>query len=148
MTTGSLDRKLCLLGGQLFGVSDCRIYRVLPGIALAAALAWLSVRLSTLIGVDLMGFTKSPISPVMIAILLGLIVANVVRLPAWTKDGITFAVKKVLRLGIILLGIRLSVFGVLQLGALGVPIVLLTIGSALFITTYVVSPLYKVKSSC
>jgi uncharacterized integral membrane protein (TIGR00698 family) len=56
-------------------------------------------------------------------------------LPAKLKPGLTFGMKKMLRLGIILLGIRLSVFDVLRISALGVPIILLSVASALFFTT-------------
>jgi uncharacterized integral membrane protein (TIGR00698 family) len=117
------------------GVTVNKIPSLLPGLLVAALLAWLSIWLSKYIGVNLMGFEKTPISAVTMAILLGLIISNVIPLPALLKPGLTFAVKKVLRLGIILLGIRLSVFDVFKLGALGVPIVLLCILGALFFTT-------------
>jgi uncharacterized integral membrane protein (TIGR00698 family) len=108
---------------------------LLPGLLAAALLAWLSIWLSEFVGVTLMGFEKTPISAVMVAIVLGLIIGNLIRLPASLKPGFTFSVKKVLRLGIILLGIRLSVFDVVRLSALGVPIVLFCVVSALFFTT-------------
>ena len=66
-----------------------------------------------------------------------MIIGNLIRLPASLKPGLTFSVKKVLRLGIILLGIRLSIFDVFKLGALGVPIVMICIVGALVITTLV-----------
>ncbi len=112
-----------------------RVPSLLPGLMVAALLAWLSIWLSKYVGVTIMGFAKTPISSVMVAILLGLIVGNTVHLPASLKPGLNFAVKKMLRLGIILLGIRLSIFDVFRLGALGVPIVALCILSALFFTT-------------
>jgi uncharacterized integral membrane protein (TIGR00698 family) len=120
---------------NLLGVTVDEIPSLLPGLLVAALLAWLSIWLSKYIGVSLMGFEKTPISAVMMAILLGLIISNVIPLPVSLKPGLTFAVKKVLRLGIILLGIRLSIFDVFKLGALGVPIVLLCILGALFFTT-------------
>jgi len=104
-------------------------------VLLAAALAWLSIWLSDYIGVSLMGYEKTPVSAVMVALILGLVINNTIILPEMLKPGFKFAVKKVLRLGIILLGIRLSVFDVLKLGALGTPIVVLCILAALFITT-------------
>ena len=107
-----------------------------PGLAATVALAWVSIWLSRFLGVQVMGFARSPVSPVMVAIVLGLVFGNVTPLPAAFKPGLTFAVKKLLRLGIILLGIRLSIFDVFQLGARGVPIVLLTIASALLVTRW------------
>jgi uncharacterized integral membrane protein (TIGR00698 family) len=58
-------------------------------------------------------------------------------MPGLLKPGLNFAVKKVLRLGIILLGIRLTIFDVLRLGVYGVPIVLICITGALLVTTYI-----------
>lgn len=120
---------------NLFGVKASQVPSLLPGLLAAALLAWLSIWLSKFVGVTLIGFEKTPISAVMVAIVLGLITGNLVRLPATLKPGFAFSVKKVLRLGIILLGIRLSVFDVVRLSALGVPIVLFCIVSALFFTT-------------
>ena len=101
-----------------------------------ALLAWLSIVLAEYAGTKLMGFDKSPVSPVMLSILLGLIISALVPMPAVLVPGLDFVVKKVLRLGIILLGIRLTIFDVFRLGALGVPIVLICVTGALLLTTW------------
>jgi uncharacterized integral membrane protein (TIGR00698 family) len=98
-------------------------------------LAWLAIWLSDFIGTAILGFVKTPISPVMLAILLGMLVSATLRLPDVLKPGLTFAIKKLLRLGIILLGIRLTIFDVLRLGACGIPVVVVCIVCALLITT-------------
>jgi uncharacterized integral membrane protein (TIGR00698 family) len=108
-----------------------------PGLVVALLLAWFSIWLSEFVGVTVLKFEKTPVSAVMLAILLGLVIRTVVPLPVMLRPGLTFAVKKVLRLGIILLGIRLTVFDVLRLGAYGVPIVALCVIGALFLTTRV-----------
>jgi uncharacterized integral membrane protein (TIGR00698 family) len=97
----------------------------------------LSIGLGDLIGEALLGFDRSPISPVMIAIILGLSIRSLVPLPSSLDLGLKFSVKIILKLGIILLGIRLSMFDVLKLGAFGLPIVALTITGALLITTLI-----------
>jgi uncharacterized integral membrane protein (TIGR00698 family) len=120
---------------SLLGVPISEVSSLVPGMVVAILLAWLSIWLSKYIGVTLLGFDKTPISAVMLAILLGLIIGAIVPLPQMLKPGFKFAVKKVLRLGIIMLGIRLTIFDVFKLGAYGVPIVLICIAGALFITT-------------
>ena len=105
----------------LFGVRFDQVHTLLPGLLLAALLAWASIRLCEWVGCDLMGFDKTPISAVTTAILLGLILNNVLPMPRFLRPGLDFVVKKVLRLGIMMLGIRLSVFDALQLGLTGVP---------------------------
>ena len=114
------------------GVPIHQAFFLVPGLLVAISLAWLSIFISKYIGVNLMGFKKTPISAVMMAILLGIIIGNIIPLPKYLKPGLTFTVKKVLRLGIIFLGIRLSIVEVLRLGAMGVPIVIICILSALF----------------
>jgi uncharacterized integral membrane protein (TIGR00698 family) len=129
------QRSITTVEKNLLGVRTDQIPQLLPGLLVAALLAWVSIRLSQFVGVSVMGFEKSPVSAVMMAILLGLLIGNTVALPKILTPGLAFAVKKVLRLGIILLGIRLSIFSVLKLGVLGVPIVLVCIVGALVITT-------------
>jgi uncharacterized integral membrane protein (TIGR00698 family) len=109
--------------------------KLFPGLLATVLLAWVSIWLSEYVGTELMGFKKSPISAVMMAILLGMLIGNLVSLPAVLKPGLNLSMKKVLRLGIILLGIRLSVMSVFKLGVLGIPIVLLCIVGALLLTT-------------
>ena len=122
---------------NLLGVRIDQVPSLVPGLLVALLLAWLSIFLSDFVGITLLGFQKTPISAVMVAILLGLIISAVTSLPAVLKPGFRFAVKKILRLGIILLGIRLTIFDVFELGSYGVPIVALCVVSALFLTTRV-----------
>ena len=128
-------RQMSALEKNLLGVSAAQAPRLLPGLLAVGLLAWFSLWLSDYIGVTLLGFDKTPVSAVMLAILLGLIVGAAVPLPRILDPGLRFAVKKVLRLGIILLGIRLTIFDVFKLGAYGMPIVVLCVLVALTFTT-------------
>jgi uncharacterized integral membrane protein (TIGR00698 family) len=130
---------------SLFGVPISKVHTILPGLLVVILLALVSIWLSDLIGVSLMGFEKSPISAVMICLVLGLVIRNVFKLPTFLNVGFKFSVKKLLRLGIILLGIRLSIFSVFELGLIGIPIVLICISSALLITTYLNKKLKQPK---
>ena len=109
----------------------------MPGILAVSILTWVSIWLSDYIGKQLLNFEKSPVLSVMLAIILGLLIGLVVRIPKTFSPGLKFSIKKVLRFGIILLGIRLSVFDIFKLGAYGVPIVALCIIGALVITTWI-----------
>jgi len=138
-------KKMNYLERSLFGVPISKIHTILPGLVVVILLAIVSIWVSDLIGVTLMGFEKSPISAVMICLILGLVIRNVFKLPTLLNVGFKFSVKKLLRLGIILLGIRLSIFSVFELGLIGIPIVLICIISALFITTYLNKKLKQPK---
>jgi uncharacterized integral membrane protein (TIGR00698 family) len=129
------QRKMSAWEKNLLGVTINKVPSLLPGLLVAALLTWLSIWLSKYVGVTLLGFDKTPISAVMLAILFGLVVGAVIPLPQAFKPGFAFAVKKVLRLGIVMLGIRLTIFDVFRLGAFGVPIVVFCILGALFFTT-------------
>ena len=128
-------RKMSIWEKNLLGVTVDKAPSLVPGLLVAILLAWLSIWLSEYIGVTLLGFDKTPVSAVMLGILLGLMVGAIVPLPQVLKPGFRFAVKKVLRLGIILLGIRLTIFDVFKLGIYGVPIVLICIVGALLFAT-------------
>ena len=137
MTDPNTDPKMSAWEKNLFGVPLSGLHKLLPGVMAVAVLTWMSIWLSDWIGIQLMGFEKSPVSPVMLAIILGLTVTSLIMLPDQLKPGLVFAVKKILRLGIIMLGIRLTIFDVFKLGLFGVPIVAVCILGALLITTWI-----------
>ncbi len=126
--------ELSWLEKNFFGVSYRKLYTLIPGVVFTALLAWFSIWFSDYFGTSILGFEKSPVSAVMTAILFGILISNVLPVPKFFTPGFNFAVKKLLRLGIILLGIRLSIAEVLRLGVIGIPIVLLCISGAIIIT--------------
>jgi len=116
------------------GVPWRRAHLILPGLALAAIL-WLAAEwLSGFIGLELMGFGTSPISAIMLAILLGMALRNSVGLPQIFEPGVRFTLVKVLRLGIILLGVRLSLLAAAQIGFWGLPVIAACIIAGLVFT--------------
>ncbi len=64
------------------------------------------------------------VSFILVAIVVGMIIRNTLGLSDVFAPGVAFSLKKLLRLGIILLGIRLSIIDVLEIGGFGIPIVL------------------------
>ena len=109
---------------------------ILPGLILAFVLALGGRFLSELVGVHLMGLPKSPISAIMIAILLGVLVRNTVSLPKRFDPGIRFGLVRILRLGIVLLGIRLSLGEVGAIGLQSLPVIIGAVTAALIIVTF------------
>ena len=57
------------------------------------------------------------VSPLIIAIVLGIVLTNTVQLPESTAPGISLAAKKLLRLGIVFLGLQLVLSDIAALGA-------------------------------
>lgn len=68
------------------------------------------------------------ISPLVAAVALGALAANVGTVPTWAVDGVQFAAKRLLRFGIVLLGLQLSLGDVLALGAPGLAVVAAVVG--------------------
>jgi uncharacterized integral membrane protein (TIGR00698 family) len=71
--------------------------------------------------------------PVMVAIILGMIAGNCLPLTKQLQPGIKFSVKKLLPLGIILLGARLDFREIMKLGAMGVAMSCLEVVLALIL---------------
>ena len=109
---------------------------VLPGLLLALVLAFAGQFLSQFIGIDLMGLPKSPISAIMMAIILGIIIRNTISLPVSLQPGIRFGLVRVLRLGIVLLGIRLSLAEAGAIGLQALPVIIGAVASALLIVGF------------
>ena len=117
-----------------FGCTLQELPSLIPGVLLVVALVALSIILTNLLN-SMLGFTGL-ISFILVVIILGIVLRNLIPVPAICIPGITFSVKKLLRLGIILMGIRLSIFDVLKIGAWGIPIVLVCILTGLVLTVY------------
>ncbi|HKD18977.1 MAG TPA: putative sulfate exporter family transporter [Thermoanaerobaculia bacterium] len=115
-----------------------RVFEAVPGLAASIAVMlaaeFVAKRLGAVVlsleGLDPAG-RSSPISGISMAIVLGLAVANTIGTAPVFRPGLQFAVRRMLRLGIILVGIRLSVFDVLKLGAWGLPVVAIIVSVAL-----------------
>ena len=83
---------------------------IIPGIILAFVLYTLSQGFNNIIGIELLGYSKSPISTAMIAILLGIFFGNVFKIRDNFQKGLDFTKEYILKLGIICLGIQLKPF--------------------------------------
>jgi len=74
-----------------------------------------------------LGFAKSPISAIMMAIVIGMIVANTIALPDRLQNGLRFCASTILRIGIMLLGIRLSLLGAGRFTLVALPFVVVAV---------------------
>ena len=95
-----------------------------PGFLLAVIVGYFSFLISEIIGEDILSFEKSPISPVMLAIIIGIFASNLISIPKSFDPGLLFSGKKVLGFGIVLLGFQLSLSDIFVSGLEGIPVVL------------------------
>ena len=106
---------------------------VLPGIILAFVLYTLSQGFNNIIGIELLGHAKSPISTAMIAILLGIFFGNFFKIRESFQKGLDFSREYILKLGIICLGIQLKPFEFLDFGKIAIPLIVICIISVLIV---------------
>ena len=98
----------------------------LPGLVFAVALA---------IAAKLLYYaTDSALSPVLCAIALGILWRNLAGVGAWAEPGIDFAGRTLLRIGIALIGLRLTLLVLADVSFAAIPIVLASVVVALVAT--------------
>ena len=103
------------------------------GIILCVLTALLSIQLSSYIGISILNLSKSPISPIIISIIIGTIIGNSIKNLDLYDEGFTFAIKYLLKLGIIFLGIRLSISDILIYGLQGLVVIIPCIAISILI---------------
>ena len=114
---------------------------LVPGIILAFVLYTLSQGLNNIIGIELLGYAKSPISTAMIAILMGIVLGNLFKIRVGFLLGLDFTQKYILKLGIICLGIQLKPFEFLKFGTIAIPLIIVCIISVLIVIKLLIKKL-------
>lgn len=98
-----------------------------PGVVLAAIVAASAFSIRELPGLGIF-------SPMILAVIVGIVFANLVGLPANTRTGIAFCQRSLLRFAIVLLGFQLTVTQLGAIGLTGVAIVALSLGATFCFT--------------
>lgn len=80
------------------------------------------------------GFLPPAVNAVIVAIVLGLLIRNTMSVPPYFQPGIRFSLHQLLRLAIVLLGIRLSFLEVVRIGAQSLAIIVACMTAALLLT--------------
>ena len=113
----------------------------LPGIILAFVLYTLSQGFNNIIGIELLGYDKSPISTAMIAILIGIVFGNIFKIRIALQKGLDFTREYILKVGIICLGIQLKPFEFLEFGKIAIPLIVICIVSVLIVIKLLIKKL-------
>ena len=110
-----------------------KLISYLPGIILALILYLLSEGINNVIGIELLGYEKSPISTVLIAIVIGIIMGN------------AFIPRPGFKIGLICLGIRLSFNEFIKFGTIAIPLIITCIISVLVLIKLLIQK-FKISS--
>jgi uncharacterized integral membrane protein (TIGR00698 family) len=103
----------------------------LPGVAIAAVLALLARAVAGELAEGIAGLPKLPISPVMIAVVLGMLWRNTLGVPRFATEGLEWVMRGLLRTGIALVGLRLTLSGATAVAVSALPIAITCICMAL-----------------
>ena len=99
-----------------------------PGLALAAAVAAAAFAVRLLPGV-------SALSPLVIAMLLGLALHPILGARPWARPGLAAAMRPVLRFAIVVLGFQLTLTQILDVGLAGLAIMVAAVASTFVVTS-------------
>jgi len=103
------------------------IKSIFPGVVLALVFCLFSQGINNLLAIEIFGTPKSPISTVLIAILLGILMGNAFTPRPGMMVGLDFTQQYILKLGIIFLGIRLSFTDFIKFGSIAIPLIIVCI---------------------
>ena len=98
-----------------------------PGVMLAFIFCLFAQGINNVLAIEIFGTLKSPISTVLIAILLGTLMGNAFTPRPGMMIGLDFTQQYILKLGIILLGIRLSFEELIKFGSIAIPLIIFCI---------------------
>lgn len=102
---------------------------LLPGVGLTAGIAGIALFIGQAISWE-------SLNPLLISVLLGVAWRQVIGLPPSTQAGVKFAMKRILRLAVILLGLRLSLAEVLAVGPVGLLVITTSTVSTFYLTCW------------
>lgn len=105
--------------------TSTRLRELAPGLAIG---------LVGLVGARLLAAQAEALSPIVVAVALGILLRNLRLIPAAAEPGLTFAAKKVLRVGVVLLGFRLALGDLFEVGGSALVVVIVTVFATLGFT--------------
>lgn len=100
-----------------------------PGLVLVGGIAGLAFLLRLVPGMAMF-------SPMILATVLGMAFHNAVGTPAWAKPGVKFSLRRILRLGIVLLGLQLMAAQVAEVGLVGAGVIATTLVATFVFTKW------------
>jgi uncharacterized integral membrane protein (TIGR00698 family) len=106
------------------------VLEILPGLALNSTIAGAAFALRLLPGM-------ATFSPMILSIMIGIAFHNIVGTAAWAKAGVSFSLRRLLRLAIILLGLQLTLHQIIEIGGRGLGIIVATVLATFVFTVWI-----------
>lgn len=106
----------------------------------APAGLWRGLLLTVAIAAAAVALVQTPwlaaLSPMMLAMLIGIVLRNTAGAMPWARPGIAFSIKRLLRLAIVLLGLQLTAAQLIAVGGRGLAIIAATLLATFLFTTW------------
>ncbi|NET34122.1 MAG: YeiH family putative sulfate export transporter [Cyanothece sp. SIO1E1] len=125
-----MSSRLTNVDSQAHSRSQPKGYPLIAGLLLTAGVAFLATRLHNIPALSFL-------SPLILAVLLGMLIRNTVGTPPIFQPGIRFSLKRILKFAIILLGLQLSLSQLMEVGTGGLAIIAVTLISTFIFTCWV-----------
>lgn len=116
---------------RTFAPGLAAVRQAAPGVGIAIVLAVLARTMAQGLAQGAGGLPKFPLSPVMCAVVLGMLWRNSIGVPVWAKSGLDWAMHRLLRVGIALVGLRLTLGGATAIAVTALPVALTCLSVAL-----------------
>lgn len=123
------DKAACPLSSPTERWSGRHVSGILPGLFLNSIVAGAAFAVRQLPGM-------AAFNPMILSIMIGIAFHNIVGTPAWAKAGVTFSLRRLLRLAIILLGLQLTAAQVIEVGDRGLAIIAATLVTTFAFTVW------------
>ena len=129
--TGKTSRQRGVFAAAAKAANGLRLHAqgIWPGLLLASMVAVAAYAIRPLPGM-------ATFSPMILAIVIGIAFHNLVGTPAWAKQGVTFSMRRLLRIAIILLGLQLTIAQVIEVGGRGIGIIAATLVTTFAFTVW------------
>ncbi|WP_367577122.1 YeiH family protein [Paracoccus aminovorans] len=101
----------------------------LPGLGLTFGIAVAAMAVQRLSGIP-------ALSPLVVAMVMGIAVRNLIGTPAGAKPGVTFSLRRILRLAIVLLGFQLTLAQLRAVGLPGLAVISVTLAATFLFTKW------------
>jgi uncharacterized integral membrane protein (TIGR00698 family) len=111
-----------------------------PGLGHAALAVLPGLLLTAVVAASAYGLRRLPamatFSPMILAIMIGIAFHNLIGTPAIARPGVTFSLRRLLRIAIILLGLQLTITQVIEVGGRGIGIIAATLLATFVFTVW------------
>ena len=104
--------------------------QVVPGLVLTSMVAGAAFTIRQLPGM-------ATFSPMILSMVIGIAFHNIVGTAAWAKQGVTFSLRRLLRIAIVLLGLQLTASQVVEIGGRGLVIIAATLLATFLVTVWI-----------